>query len=435
MNRNEVLNDIYHLLNKNNIRYVCIGSPYYENTQTEGDIDLIVHPEDIIAVYSIVDNVLSQNNNILFVSCLAPATAKLGAKKYLVTKCGSEDPILQLDLAVSYHWRGLEYLTYSSVVKMTQYKNGVVQLNDGLSPLIGGFKDMIYSQKVKEKRFEGGYSTSKLSELLIEFGISNFFVKKFLSAYQSKSYVSFSYILLWLSKYRISGFLGFFNYIFSIIKIYGPFLERETTIAFYGPDGAGKSSIINELITSPLIVEFFDDVIVRHTRPHYLPPISWYLAPFLRSKDRLTVMPARSVVELGKLKSTIFVSYYSLDYFLGRVASMQRYLRRTRRLVVFDRYAFEFGYQQTFRQLPKPMIRLINILYKKPSLSTFVYANPDIIMERKDELTETEIRYQVDEFKLIDLKHKIRSYFLDTSNITIKEGADLLLVELLRRVR
>ena len=50
-------------------------------------------------------------------------------------------------------------------------------------------------------------------------------------------------------------------------------------------------------------------------------------------------------------------------------------------------------------------------------------------------MTETEIRYQVDEYKLIDLKHKIRSYFLDTSDITIKEGADLLLVELLRRVR
>lgn len=432
MNRNEVLSDIYQLLAKNNIRYVCIGIPYYENTKAEGDIDLIVHPEDIIAAYSLVDNVLSKNKNILVISCLAPATAKLGAKKYLVTACGSVDPILQLDLAVSYHWRGLEYLTYSCVVKMTQHKNGVVQLIDGISPLIGGFKDIIYGQQVKEKRFERGYSTRKLSELLAEFGIPNFFVKKILATHQSKSCVSYFYILLWISKFRISGLLGFFTYIFSIIKIYGPFMEKDVTIAFYGPDGAGKSSIINEIITSPLIVEFFDDVIVRHTRPHYLPPISWYLAPFLRSKDRLTALPARSVVELGKLKSTIFVSYYCLDYLLGRLASMQRYFRRTRRLVVFDRYAFEFGYQQTFRQLPKPMIRLINILYKKPSLSIFVYANPDVIRERKDELTDAEIRYQVDEYKVIDLKYKIRSYFLDTTDLTIKDGADLLLVELLR---
>ena len=432
--RNEVLNSIYQKLGQQNLRYVCIGSPLYDNEIAEGDIDVIVHPRDIDATYKIIERTLAETNDVIFIPCLAPSTAKLPAKKYLVGLRCVEGPILQLDIAVSYHWRGLEYFTYHSAQKMSEKIDGIVQLNFSTSSLIGAFKDMIYKQPLKQKRIDGGYSKDSLLHLLAEQGFSQDESVKFFSAYQSKQGVSWRFICLWFSSYGFTRFYGFLNYIITVFKLYGPFSRREIAIAFYGPDGAGKSSIINQLIDSPLTKELFDNVIVKHTRPHILPPISWYLKPFSSSEERLKGKPARSVAELGKLKSVVFVAYYSLDYLLGRITSCREYFRRSKRLVIFDRYAFEFGYQQTFRRLPKFMLRWTSLFYKKPLLSVFVYAEPEVIKQRKNELEISEIEYQVKKYQEVDTQHKLGSYFLDTSDRTIIEGAGLLTAELLRRM-
>lgn len=434
MNRNEVLHTIYQVLTKCEIKYVCIGSPFYADEYTDGDIDLIVHDEDILFAYTIIESILFQLTNILFVPCLAPTTFKEGSRKYLITTQGSDAAILQLDLAVSYHWRGLEYFNYNNAQKLSENIDGIIQLKSNVSSLVGAFKDMIYNQPLKQKRIDGGYTDSSLYNLLTEQGFSQAQIIKFLNAYDCEKAVSWRFICLWFSSFGFSRLYGFFNYVVSIFKLYGLFRKRDVSIAFYGPDGAGKSSIINKFLDLPLTKELFDQVCVKHTRPHILPPISWYLKPFSNANDRLKGKPARSVAELSRIKAIVLAAYYSLDYLLGRVTTCCIYFSRRKKLVIYDRYAFEFGYQQTFRRLPNFVLRWISLTYKKPLLNVFVYADPDVIKQRKNELGKSEIEYQVNRYQQIDARYKIGSYFLDTSEITIVEGACYLTNELLRRM-
>lgn len=436
MLRNKFLSDIYRLFSKEGIRYVCIGNAFYESVCEEGDIDLIIHPHDISRAYTIVDNTLLSNPEVFFVPCPAPSNIKLGSIKYFVTGNELMEPVLQLDLAVSFHWRGLEFLSYSSIQKKTRIdEDGVVKLQVGVDVLIGALKDIAYNRPIKPKRIDGGYSISNLLNLLTELGASKRGASRFLQAYQNDKNIFFPFIQLWFSMYRFSKLSGIFSYVLSLIRCYGPFSQREVIAAFYGPDGAGKSSIIKHLVESSIIGELFDDICVKHTRPHALPPLSWYLKPFSSHEERLMGQPSRSVIELSRLKSIIFVAYYSLDYFLGRVISIKDLFSRSKRLIVFDRYAFEFGYQQTFGQLPNFMIHLTKLVYKKPLLNTFVFADPSIIKQRKDELSEVDIQYQIDKYKEVDIKYKVGSYFLDTSKNTIEDGAVLVLAELFRRIK
>ena len=109
------------------------------------------------------------------------------------------------------------------------------------------------------------------------------------------------------------------------------------SIGFTGPDGSGKTTVIN------LMIENFGEVFRKaHVYFHFRPMLFGNLGEVAHSAgikkevDRSYEKPHRGA-KTGMLSSLLRLAYYSVDYLLGYFLRVKPVTRITR-LVIFDRY-------------------------------------------------------------------------------------------------
>jgi len=164
-------------------------------------------------------------------------------------------------------------------------------------------------------------------------------------------------------------------------------------VAFVGPDGAGKSSIIAEL-TSALSGDF-PLITVRHWRPGLLPPLRRLAGYPTHMKRPITQMPRRQPGRMSALR----LLYYWLDFALGHFVRDRPLVARGG-LVLYDRCALDvmvdpsrYGLASTRWQ--RPLWRCL----PRPDLTVLVDDNPESIAERKSELPASEIARQLGQWR------------------------------------
>jgi thymidylate kinase len=196
-----------------------------------------------------------------------------------------------------------------------------------------------------------------------------------------------------------SAFLTFFSNLFSPRKIrlknlfrQGSYMRnspRNTSsrglwIAFFGPDGAGKSAVIDNLASQ--LERGFAGVLKFHFRPmfrsHELnrPPVT---APHSQ--------PARgALASLGKL------IYWLLDCWLGYLVTIRPAIARSR-LVIFDRYLPDILVDPRRYRLPDSCLwfaRMLVSLAPRPQLCILLDASAEVVQQRKREVSPAESRRQ-----------------------------------------
>lgn len=173
-------------------------------------------------------------------------------------------------------------------------------------------------------------------------------------------------------------------------KIVRAFRPSGLTIALLGPDGCGKSSVIEAV--SQEMAAAFRKVHYVHLRPrvvgggHAQEPVSEPHA-----------MPPR-----GALASTAKLAWFLFDYWSGYLLSIwPRRMRST--LVIFDRYYHDVTVDPRRYRYGGPMLlaRLVGWLVPKPDIWFVLDAPAEVVWARKSEVDLAETQRQREAYLML----------------------------------
>ena len=163
-------------------------------------------------------------------------------------------------------------------------------------------------------------------------------------------------------------------------------------VTFSGVDGAGKSTVIDNL-KHRLEKKYRRRVVVLRHRPSLLPILSvWTKGKKKAQEDVINALPRQ-----GNNKSTIGslarFAYYYIDYLIGQFYVHIRYVSLGV-VVLYDRYYFDFinDGKRSNINLPEKWVKPWYKLLLKPDVNFFLYAEPQEILRRKQELNEEDIK-------------------------------------------
>jgi thymidylate kinase len=155
-------------------------------------------------------------------------------------------------------------------------------------------------------------------------------------------------------------------------------------IAFFGPDGVGKSTVIEQV--KDQLGAAFSGVLQFHFRP--------MLGRHLRNQKPVTD-PHNQVLR-SPLISLAKLIYWLLDCWCGYLVAISP-VRRTSGLVIFDRYYPDILADPLRYRLPKSSLRFaawLVALAPHPDLSILLHAPAEVVQSRKQEVPLGESRRQ-----------------------------------------
>lgn len=167
-------------------------------------------------------------------------------------------------------------------------------------------------------------------------------------------------------------------------------------IAFLGVDGAGKTTIIDG-IQRVLSDATHNSVHIYHLRPTVLPPLSRLKPGAKRDVKTMSVDDPHGAPPSGFVGSLFRFIYLCSDYLIGYWLKIRPLVSKKPCVVIFDRYAYDMGLdQRRFRiRLPSWLVSSVLPLLPKPDVVICLYADPSVLVARKQELPLEEIVRQV----------------------------------------
>jgi len=184
-----------------------------------------------------------------------------------------------------------------------------------------------------------------------------------------------------------SGFEGLiqkWNYLVDTVR--DKFFRHGMIFTFSGVDGAGKSTVIDQ-IKQTLEELYRKQVVVLRHRPSILPILSTYKFGKQQAEERATTTPPRQGGNVNRISSILRFAYYFTDYFFGQCYIWMRYIIRGK-IVIYDRYYFDFmlDAKRSNINLSSAVAKFFYPFITKPRLNFFLYATPEVIRQRKNEL-------------------------------------------------
>ncbi|MEL6864883.1 MAG: hypothetical protein AAFP19_10700 [Bacteroidota bacterium] len=175
--------------------------------------------------------------------------------------------------------------------------------------------------------------------------------------------------------------------------------NRGLTISFSGVDGAGKSTVINE-VRQRLEHIYRQKVVVLRHRPSVLPILSAYKYGREGASQRSAQRLPRQGNNKSSLSSWIRFMYYYVDYLFGQFYIFFRYTLWGY-IILYDRYYFDFivDGKRSNIQMDSYWPRQLYGLIFKPQLNYFLYAQPEVILQRKQEMPSQDIIQLTDDYK------------------------------------
>lgn len=204
----------------------------------------------------------------------------------------------------------------------------------------------------------------------------------------SKAHIT-KYIKQQKQNVGINGLKNSLYYILDTLK--SIITNRGMIITFSGVDGAGKSTVIDNL-KYKIEKQLRKKVIVLRHRPSILPILSsWTKGKQQAEKDATNSLP-RTGNNKSFISSLLRFGYYYTDYVLGQFIIQLKYVSRGY-VVIYDRYYFDFinDSKRSNIILPKFILKSAFMFLIKPKFNFFLYADSEVILSRKKELDKETI--------------------------------------------
>lgn len=199
------------------------------------------------------------------------------------------------------------------------------------------------------------------------------------------------------------GFGGLRNQYFYYRDV---FRRRQPTITFTGVDGAGKSTMLYEF-KQLLTEKYRREVVIIRQRPSILPILSSFKYGKKGAEERAANTLPRQGTNKSKVSSLLRFLWYYSDYVVGQWYVEWKYNRRGR-VLLYDRYYYDYivDSRRANISLSPKWIKALFALVFKPELNVLLYAKPEVILARKQELSGEVIE---------DLTRKMLGLFEDCS--------------------
>lgn len=175
--------------------------------------------------------------------------------------------------------------------------------------------------------------------------------------------------------------------------------EKGITVTFTGVDGAGKSTIL-ENVKNQLEGKYRQRVKVLRHRPSLFPILSSVKYGKSGAEKKAATTLPRQGTNNNTLSSLFRFCYYFADYLIGRPYIYFKYNVRGI-TVLYDRYYFDFivdGRRSNINLKPG-IVKKGYFLVSKPEVNVFLYAAPGEILKRKQELNEADIRTMTSDYR------------------------------------
>lgn len=177
-------------------------------------------------------------------------------------------------------------------------------------------------------------------------------------------------------------------------------------LVLLGPDGSGKTTLAKEMDKrlSPL----FSSSEYYHGRFHLFPQlggIKRLLVPSSKKKIQKELVQSSETdmiqrETLSVTRACINIIYYGTEYMVSRIPVW--FKLRKNKLIVCDRYFYDYLLHPEYIQAPKWLIMLFTKLVPQPDLVLLIKCDAEVIFTRKKELPLEEIERQqqlLDTFK------------------------------------
>jgi len=201
-------------------------------------------------------------------------------------------------------------------------------------------------------------------------------------------YLRIAIIFRWFLYHPLKAIWESFRWFWKKLRPYF-YQNLSPIVAFVGPDGVGKTSLIQKI---KFRNSFFLPPVIRHWRPGILPRLSTLIGRQEPPSDQ-TIPPQRKPGKGYWLR----LLYYTLDFWLGRFRDNCD--SRTLKPILYDRYFIDnyvdpvrYGFSSNCG------IKLLYRLLPKPDLVILLYDKPECIYKRKPELPIEEIERQLNQW-------------------------------------
>ena len=175
--------------------------------------------------------------------------------------------------------------------------------------------------------------------------------------------------------------------------------------ALIGPDGAGKTTLARRLSDS-LADAPFRRTVIYHSGFNILPRLRTVFQKLTRTRLINSASdqegPDKCTQPLSVARTMFYLLYYSVDYLLGRV--LLRRARFNSHLILFDRYFYNYYYQQGYSAMPWLILDLFRAIAPRPDIILSLRADPRVIHARKDDLDQAEIERQLSAIERLSSK-------------------------------
>lgn len=202
-------------------------------------------------------------------------------------------------------------------------------------------------------------------------------------------------------------------------------------LAFCGLDGAGKTTILDEMNDMFVNLLKSKKVYYGYWRPYVFPEIRELFGK-KNSKEGVDKRAQKgvTVLEPEKKPKNSIVSFVKLCYFwLDYVLAGCKYgsIHQRGGMVLFDRHYIDMAvHPQRFEmKLPQCLILLLYKFIPKADFTFFLYCTPEEILKRKEEFTAEEIKQMTDDY--IEVGKKIKNFVPIHTNTTIAQEIDEIL--------